>query len=67
MPSSPVFTLCRMAWNILKYRNREIPKIRRYNGKAISKGKIQKTDNPKAGRKSIKWHTVYNPPLKIFP
>jgi hypothetical protein len=43
-----------MAWNILKYRNREIPKIRRYNGKATSKGKIQKTDNPKAGRKSNK-------------
>ena len=28
-----------------------------YVGKAMLKGKIQKTGNPKIGRKNIKWHT----------
>jgi hypothetical protein len=39
----------------------EIPKIKRYTGKALLKRKIQKTGNPKTGRKNIKWHIFYTP------
>jgi hypothetical protein len=32
----------------------EITTIKRYVGKAVLKGKIQKTGNPKTGRKNIR-------------
>jgi len=47
-----------------------MPTINRYNGKAMLKGKIQKTGNPKMGRKNIKWHifgtSVSPEPLLYF-
>jgi len=36
-----------------------MPMMNRYTGKAMLKGKIQKTGNPKIGRKNIKWHMFY--------
>ena len=36
-----------------------MPTINTYVGKAMLKGKIQKTGNPKIGRRNIKWHTFY--------
>jgi len=51
--SWPVLTFCRIAWNISKWSNKEVPKTKRYKIRAVIKGKSKKEAPRKKGEKGL--------------